>query len=65
MPNLFNSLISKRKSTGRVKLEELFDTHWGSAYKGEQNNDHGERTNRKLNDQPFYHRSPGGKMKKW
>jgi len=28
-------------------------------------NDHGERTNRKLKDQPFYLRGKTGKMRKW
>lgn len=28
-------------------------------------NDHGDRTNRKLKDQPFYQRNKSGKMRGW
>lgn len=54
-----------RRESGKDKLEELCGVHWGSAYKGEMKNDHGERTNRKIKDQPFYQRGSGGKMRKW
>jgi len=50
---------------GKEKLEELCGIHWGSAYKGEMKNDKGERTNRKIKDQPFYHRRNDGKMKNY
>ena len=64
MLSLFNSFRSTRKQSGEDRIRELCGVHWGSAYKGEQKNDHGERTNRKLNDQPFYHRGSDGKMRK-
>lgn len=49
--------------SGKEKLEELCGIHWGSSFKGEMKNDKGERTNRKIKDQPFYHRQNNGKMK--
>lgn len=61
---MFNFNFS-RKQTGMEKLEELCGVHWGSARKGEMRNDHGERTNRKLNTQPFYHRGSNGKMRNY
>lgn len=57
--------LSQRKRSGKERLEELCGPHWGSAYKGEMKNDHGERTNRKLNNQPFYIRGHNGKMRKY
>lgn len=62
MRSPFN-LFPSRATTGREKLEELCGIHWGSTYKGEMKNDHGERTNRKLKDQPFYRRASKGKMR--
>ena len=56
--------LSRRKQTGEEQLRELCGVHWGSAYKGEMKNDKGERTNRKLKDQPFYHRGSNGKMRR-
>lgn len=53
-----------QEPTGREKLEELCGPQWGGAYKGEMKSDHGERTNIKLKDQPFYHRGSNGKMRK-
>lgn len=44
-----------------VKCVEDFD-QYGS---GDCKNDHGDRTNPKLRDQPFYQRANNGKMKKW
>ena len=36
-----------------------------SAQKGDCKNDHGERSNRKLRDQPFYQRGRNNKMKRF
>ena len=44
-----------------VKCTEKFD-QYGS---GDCKNDHGDRSNCKLRDQPFYQRAQSGKMKKW
>ena len=57
--------MSRRNQSGEDKLRELCGIHWGGAYKGEMKNDKGERTNRKLKDQPFYHRGQQGKIRKW
>jgi hypothetical protein len=61
---MFNFGIRHKKS-GEEKLRDLCGIHWGSAYKGEMKNDHNERTNRKLKDQPFYHRGSKGKMRNY
>lgn len=65
---MFDDLLLKLRSkepTGRERLEELCGPHWGQSYKGEMKNDKGERTNRKIKDQPFYHRGAKGKMRGW
>lgn len=65
---MFDDLLLRlysKEPTGRERLEELCGPHFGSSYRGEMKNDHGERTNRKLNNQPFYHRGTKGKMSKW
>lgn len=64
---MFEDLIRRieESKTGEDKLHELFGPHWGGAYKGEMKNDHGERTNRKLKDQPFYHRGGNKKMRRF
>lgn len=54
-----------RSTRSKDKLDELCGVHWGNAYKGEMKNDHGERTNRKIKDQPFYVRGTKGKMRQW
>lgn len=55
----------REEPKGREAIEELCGIHWGSAYRGEMKSDHGERTNRKLKDQPFYARAHNGKMRKF
>lgn len=61
--NMFNFKLPE--PTGKERLEELCGVQWGSTYKGEMKNDKGERTNRKIKDQPFYHRRNDGKMKSY
>lgn len=54
----------RREVTGREKLEELCSPFFGCERDaGERKNDHGERTNQKLNDQPYYHRGKKKKMR--
>ena len=64
---MFIDLLNKlhQDLSGEDKLHDLCSHQWGSAYKGQMKSDHGERTNRKLKDQPFYHRRGGGKMKRF
>jgi broad specificity phosphatase PhoE len=64
---MFEDLLRKIRDemTPEEKLRELCGPQWGGAYKGEMKNDHGERTNRKLKDQPFYHRSGNKKMRRF
>lgn len=63
MRNLFGFTLPE--PTGEERLRDLCGIHWGSAYKGEMKNDHGERTNRKIKDQPFYRRGKAGKMRSY
>lgn len=68
MPGLMSDIHFsnyRERPLGEDTLRELCGIHWGSAFKGEMKNDHGERTNRKIKDQPFYQRGSGGKMRKW
>lgn len=60
---MLHNFVLSCKQTPMEKLEALCGVHWGSARKGEMRNDHGERTNKKLNTQPFYHRGSNGKMR--
>ncbi len=65
---MFDDLLLKlyrKESTGLERLDELFGPQWGGSFQGEMKSDHGERTNRKLKDQPFYRRGAKGKMSKW
>ncbi|MNF21488.1 hypothetical protein D3C87_1373190 [compost metagenome] len=64
---MFRDLLNKlhHELSGEDKLRDLCGPQWGGAFKGQMKSDHGERTNPKLNDQPFYHRGSKGKMKRF
>ena len=61
--NLFN-FDFLRKRDPEQELREMFSPFGWGRNAGQKQSDHGERTNRKLNDQPFYHRGSNGKMRK-
>ncbi|ABY63180.1 hypothetical protein ST201phi2-1p354 [Pseudomonas phage 201phi2-1] len=49
-----------------MELERIVsDLHWSQMGANDCKNDHGERTNHKLKDQPFYARGRNGKMRNW
>lgn len=62
---------SYRPDVKAYLLEALYeerivdDIHFSQLGTGDCKNDHGERTNVKLRDQPFYARGRNGKMSKW
>lgn len=60
--NLFNSSV---KYDPEYVLREMFSPFGWARNAGEKKNDRGERTNRKLKDQPFYRRGHDGRMCKW
>ena len=64
---MFEDLLRKIRDemTPEEKLRELCGPQWGGAFKGQMKSDHGERTNPKLNDQPFYHRGAKQKMRRF
>ncbi|AEH03705.1 hypothetical protein AVT69_gp280 [Pseudomonas phage PhiPA3] len=59
-----SSLFDLPEETPEEKLRAMFHP-FGGAFRGEMKSDHGERTNRKIKDQPFYQRGPKKQMRKY
>lgn len=63
--NLTEDVNKKFAPTSPVTPERIAEDFFAQEVVNDCKNDHGERTNKKLKDQPFYHRNRTGKLKKY
>lgn len=62
---LTEDVNKKFAPTNPVTPERIAEDFFAQEVVNDCKNDHGERTNKKLKDQPFYHRNRTGKLKKY